>query len=262
MLSWHSHSTAPPLLFTILLLLSVFFTISKVLISCACTMVLVISLAFMVSLTLIGLATLWLVPLYPALCDSMGGGPVCWSAKKQTCIALSSTKVEYVAMTHTIQEGIWLRQSFAQMNISCPTPLVLQSDNFGAVSLSSNSSDHICTKHIDIRYHFIYSHIEQNTFIITYVAGSKNTSDIFTKPLNCVLFQKHVNLISHWGGVLRYNLSITPLSTLWCHDVSLLTSVSMHGHYYQYKYLFLSFFHPLRCSHHFVTNWEITIFRI
>jgi hypothetical protein len=37
---------------------------------------------------------------------SLGRGPISWSAKKQNCIALSTTEAEYVALTCTIQEGI------------------------------------------------------------------------------------------------------------------------------------------------------------
>ena len=45
---------------------------------------------------------------------SLGGGPISWSAKKQNCIALSTTEAEYIALTRAIQEGIWLRQSIQQ----------------------------------------------------------------------------------------------------------------------------------------------------
>jgi hypothetical protein len=40
---------------------------------------------------------------------SIRGGPISWSAKKQNCVALSTTEAEYVALMCAIQEGIWLR---------------------------------------------------------------------------------------------------------------------------------------------------------
>jgi len=123
---------------------------------------------------------------------SLGGGPISWSAKKQNCIALSTTEAEYVALTRAVQEGIWLRQSLDQFQIACPIPLVLSTDNNGAKSLSVNDSNHGKAKHIDIRYHFIRSHIESNSFVIKHTPGVDNTADIFTKPLSRIIFQSHV----------------------------------------------------------------------
>jgi hypothetical protein len=36
-------------------------------------------------------------------------GPVTWCAKKQSSIALSTAEAEYVALSHAVQEAIWLR---------------------------------------------------------------------------------------------------------------------------------------------------------
>ena len=123
---------------------------------------------------------------------SLGGGPISWSAKKQNCIALSTTEAEYIALTWTIQEGLWLRQSLVQFQVDCPSPLVVSTDNNGAKSLSANDSNHGKAKHIDIRYHFIRSHIESNSFIIQHTPGVENTADLFTKPLSCIIFPSHV----------------------------------------------------------------------
>jgi hypothetical protein len=125
---------------------------------------------------------------------SLGGGPISWSAKKQNCIALSTmtTEAEYVALTRAIQEGIWLRQSIQQFQITCPTPLIVSTDNNGAKSLSANNSNHGKAKHIDIRYHFIRSHVESKLFIVNHTPGIINTADLFTKALSRVTFQSHV----------------------------------------------------------------------
>ena len=123
---------------------------------------------------------------------SLGGGPISWSAKKQNCIALSTTEAEYVALTRAVQEGIWLRQSLDQFHIVCPVPLVVSTDNNGAKSLSINDSNHGKAKHIDIRYHFIRSHIESGSFVVQHTPGVENTADIFTKPLSRIIFQSHV----------------------------------------------------------------------
>ena len=35
------------------------------------------------------------------------GGPVAWSSRRQSCIALSTTEAEYVAAGDATKEGIW-----------------------------------------------------------------------------------------------------------------------------------------------------------
>ena len=123
---------------------------------------------------------------------SLGGGPISWSSKKQNCIALSTTEAEYIALTRAIQEGIWLRQSLSQFQLPCPTPLIISTDNNGAKSLSTNDSNHGKAKHIDIRYHFIRSHIESKLFLVDHTPGLVNTADLLTKPLHRLIFQSHV----------------------------------------------------------------------
>ena len=123
---------------------------------------------------------------------SLSGGPISWLVKKQNCIALSTTEAEYVALMRTIQEGLWLHQSLVQFQVDCPLPLVISTDNNGAKSLSANDSNHGKAKHIDIRYHFIRSHIESNSFIVQHTPGVENTADLFTKPLSHIIFQSHV----------------------------------------------------------------------
>ena len=43
-------------------------------------------------------------------CFSMGSGVISWFSKKQSCVALSTTEVEYVAACSAIYEVVWLRK--------------------------------------------------------------------------------------------------------------------------------------------------------
>jgi hypothetical protein len=122
-------------------------------------------------------------------CWFFAGGLVSWSAKKQICIALSTTEAEYVAMTQAFQEGIWLKSNFHQLSIDLPSLVFIQSDNEGAIALASNGISHNRTKHIDIRFHFIRSHIDSKNFTLSHVPGSNNFADIFTKPLPRPIFE-------------------------------------------------------------------------
>jgi hypothetical protein len=69
--------------------------------------------------------------------------------------------------------------------------LRLFADNAGAIALSQEAANHIRTKHIDLRYHFIRRHIEEGTFLPVWLSTHKNTADIFTKPLPRPIFVQH-----------------------------------------------------------------------
>lgn len=119
------------------------------------------------------------------------GGPVSHSAKKQTTQALSSTEAEYMALTSAIQDGLWLQSFFTCLSIPLSLPMQLFADNAGAIALSKEAANHIRTKHIDLRYHFIRRHIECNTFLPIWISTHKNTADIFTKVLPRPAFIHH-----------------------------------------------------------------------
>ena len=85
----------------------------------------------------------------------MGAGAISWSLKKQHIVALSSTEAEYIVQTHVAKEALWLC-SFLQELCSAPDdPLILNCDNQGAIALAKDNKFHMCTKHIDMCYHFI-----------------------------------------------------------------------------------------------------------
>jgi hypothetical protein len=102
------------------------------------------------------------------------GGPVSHSAKKQTTHALSSCEAEYMALTAAVQDGLWLQSFFACVTIPLSLPLRLFADNAGAIALSQEAANHIRTKHIDLRYHFIRRHIEEGTFLPVWLSTHKN----------------------------------------------------------------------------------------
>jgi hypothetical protein len=119
------------------------------------------------------------------------GGIIAHASKKQSTHALSSTEAEYMAITHVIQEGLWLVSLFNEIHVPLPSPIVIHIDNTGAISLSKEAKNHIRSKHIDVRYHFIRGHVERGTFLPKWLPTHMNTADIFTKALPRPLFLKH-----------------------------------------------------------------------
>jgi hypothetical protein len=60
---------------------------------------------------------------------------------------------------------------------------VILADNQGTIVLTSDQTNHIHTKHIDLRYHFVQDKTADNTIAFKYVRSQDNIADIFTKPL-------------------------------------------------------------------------------
>src|ERR1700761_1045661 len=81
------------------------------------------------------------------------GGPICWSSKQQTVVALSSCEAEYFTCGHGGRQILSLRSLFEELGIVQDVASVMFCDSSGAVSYAHDP--HSRMKHIDIRRHFI-----------------------------------------------------------------------------------------------------------
>ena len=57
-------------------------------------------------------------------------------------------------------------------------------DNTSAINLSKNPVQHLKSKHIEIRYHFIWDLVEEKIVCLKFINIDNQKADIFTKPLN------------------------------------------------------------------------------
>lgn len=155
-------------------------------------------------------------------CFFFNGGLISWSSTKQRAIALSSTKAEYYALTHALKEGIWMRIFCSLLKFPFSIPFPLFSDNQATLSLSTSETISARSKHIDIKHHFIRSHIKDGSFSVNWIETSDMPADILTnhffllfllnidKPLDLFHFPLFLNSffflsllgLSSCGGVL------------------------------------------------------------
>ena len=122
----------------------------------------------------------------------VGNATVSWSSKRQKTVARSSTEAEYVALSNSAQEAIWLRRLLADlsMSIEIPSPTLIYEDNNGAIELSRNPKSHNRTKHIDIAYHFVRERVNSGELSVVHCSTADMTADIMTKGLPKIQFQK------------------------------------------------------------------------
>ena len=116
-------------------------------------------------------------------------GPICWTSHKQKTVALSSTEAEYMALSDSCRQLMWLKSLFSEIGITIAV-LPLCGDNQGSIFLGSNPVQERRTKHIDIRYHYIRECIESKEIELFYVPTDDNIADVLTKNLALIKFQK------------------------------------------------------------------------
>ena len=72
-----------------------------------------------------------------------------WSSKRLLSVAKSSAEAEYIALSTSSHELIWLRRLLEDIEFAQSKPTVLFEDNQSAIELSKNPKFHSSTKHID-----------------------------------------------------------------------------------------------------------------
>ena len=164
----------------------------------------------------------------------IGMGIVSWSSKKQLIITLSSTEAEYVALTHSSNDIIWIHKLLAKFSTIFPTtlPTTLYCDNQGTIHLSKDSTFHGCTKHIDVHLHFIHQTVSQGHIALLYCPIDNMIVDTFTKPLaqeippdsQCPLKVHNprggVSLFTPWTIFTWYHKSPPSITTSYLHLLS------------------------------------------
>ena len=116
-------------------------------------------------------------------CQFLGRSLVCWSSKKQNCVALSTTEAEYISAASCCAQLLWMVQTMKDYGINF-TKVPLFCDNESAIKIAHNPVQHAKTKHIEVRHHFIREHVERGNIDLSFVGTKDQLADIFTKALD------------------------------------------------------------------------------
>jgi hypothetical protein len=88
-------------------------------------------------------------------CFSLESTMTSWHSRKQSSIALNTTKVEYIVACSTSCEAIWLWNLLTNIfDLEMEATMIL-CDNDSCINMTNNPMFHDKLKHIEIQYHYI-----------------------------------------------------------------------------------------------------------
>ncbi|GJQ98818.1 retrovirus-related pol polyprotein from transposon TNT 1-94 [Tanacetum coccineum] len=112
----------------------------------------------------------------------LGDKLVSWMSKKQNCTAMSSAEAEYVALSASCAQVMWMRTQLQDYGFNY-NKIPLYCDSQSAIAISCNPVQHSRTKHIHTRYHFIKEQVENGIIELYFVRTEYQLADMFTKAL-------------------------------------------------------------------------------
>ena len=121
--------------------------------------------------------------------------PVSWKSTLQSTVALSTTEAEYMAITETVKEAIWLQGLLDDLGVGKKQVTVF-CESQSTIHLAKNQVYHARTKHIDVRYHFVQEIIEEGGVLVQKIKTDDNPVDMLTEVVTTIKFNHCSDLIN------------------------------------------------------------------
>nr|GEU95824.1 putative ribonuclease H-like domain-containing protein [Tanacetum cinerariifolium] len=107
---------------------------------------------------------------------------ISWQCKKQTIMATSTTKAEYVVVAHCCRQVLWIQNQLLDYGFNLMS-IKIYIDNESIICIVKNPIFYSKTKHIEIRHHFIRDDYEKKLIQVLKIHTDDNVADLLTKPL-------------------------------------------------------------------------------
>ncbi|GJU96514.1 retrotransposon protein, putative, ty1-copia subclass [Tanacetum coccineum] len=124
-------------------------------------------------------------------------GVVTWKSSKQDIVADSTCESEYIAACEALKEAIWMKNFIRDLRVVpiVQDPIEIFYDNESVVALNKEPKDHEKSKHIERKYHFVRSKVEEGHVIVKHIRSEDNPADPFTKALAKSRHDEHARSI-------------------------------------------------------------------
>ncbi|GKB39708.1 hypothetical protein Tco_0884650 [Tanacetum coccineum] len=110
----------------------------------------------------------------------LGDKLVSWMSKKHDFTAMLLAEVEYVALSASYAQVMWMRTQLKDYGFNY-NKIPLYCDSQSAIAISCNPVQHSRTKNIHTRYHFIKEQVENGIIELYFVRTEYQLADMFTK---------------------------------------------------------------------------------
>ena len=98
-------------------------------------------------------------------------------------VAQSTAEAEYVSISATANQAIWLRKLLTDLGMKQSLPTELFCDNKSAIAIAENPVQHGRTKHINVKYHSIREAERNKEVKVLHCSSELQIADMMTKAL-------------------------------------------------------------------------------
>ena len=99
--------------------------------------------------------------------------------------------MEYIALSEAVKEVMFILQLSGSMKIVVKYPVMVRVKKVGVIFMASNITTTCCTKHVDKRYKYVNTYMEDGVVKIIFVKSTDSDSNILTKNLSVELQEKY-----------------------------------------------------------------------
>ncbi|GJX45995.1 hypothetical protein Tco_0262671 [Tanacetum coccineum] len=122
-------------------------------------------------------------------CQFLGSRLISWQCRKQTIVATSTTKAEYVAAASCCGQVLWIQNQMLDYGYNFMN-IKIFIDNESTICIVKNPVFHSKTKHIEIRHHFIRDSNEKKLIQMIKIHTYHNVADLLTKAFDTQKLRK------------------------------------------------------------------------
>ncbi|GJV72498.1 putative ribonuclease H-like domain-containing protein [Tanacetum coccineum] len=116
-------------------------------------------------------------------CQFLGCRLILCQCKKQTVVANSTTKADYIAASNCCGQVLWIQNQFMDYGYNFMQTKI-HIDNESTICIVKNPVFHSKTKHIEIRHHFIRDSNKKKLIQMIKIHTDQNVVDLLTKAFD------------------------------------------------------------------------------
>ena len=136
-------------------------------------------------------------------CFNVGSGAISWAARRQTCVATSTTEAELHALSEAVKEAVHLPGILDTLEESIATTLFTDSQSCLALATRDDNSaktKHFATRMASGRIGYVRETVKNQSIDLKFIASGDNCADILTKGLGKTKTQQHLARLSAMRG--------------------------------------------------------------